>query len=119
MSARSLLRQLVAEAFPWIERFGLTSNKDLEIKSASTKIRMAGPNEKPVHRVDDLGDGGTLSTPSPGILQLMKPDGTPLQLSFTSASPGSPVVIAMVDLSPTPGKIVVRAETGSEKVSSG
>lgn len=125
MSARKLLRQLVAEAFPWLERIGLTPKGDLSIKSASTKIEIDGSKialaggTKPVHRVDDLGHAGTFSLGAPGNLLLTRPDGSSFLLTFTSASPGAPVVIALVDFSPTPGKLVTKAETGSEKVSSG
>lgn len=119
MSARSLLRQIVAEAFPWVERFGINADGILELKSAVGKMILAGPNAKPVHRVDDLGHGGTFSTGAPGALVLTRPDGSSFVLTFTSATPGSPVVIGLVDLGVTPGKLVTKAETGSEKVSSG
>ena len=116
MSARSLLRQLVAEAFPWIERFGLTAKGDLAIKSASSKIDLAG-GDKPVARVADTCTQLAFYPGVPGV--------SPPILYFTNDAE-EPKVWSIVALAPAltppiPGgpSTPIVIITGSEKVSSG
>lgn len=118
MSFRSAVRRVIAESFPWIERIGLTSQGHLEIRSATGKIELAG-GDKAVHRVGDLGTAGTFTSTVPGQLTWTGPDGSIWNITFQSATPGSPVVIALVPVNGSVGRLVTQAETGSEKVSSG
>jgi len=119
MSFRSAVRRVVTEAFPWLERIGLTAAKDLEIKSATGKIELAG-GDAAVHRVGDIGSGGTLTSVAPGQLTYTSPDGIVIwNLTLTSAAPGSPVALAFVPVQGNPGDLVTQATEGSGKVSSG
>lgn len=115
MSARSSLRSLVLELFPWMARFGLTEKGDLEIKSSSTKIELAG-GDAAVHRVGDLGDGGRFTVLAANILKWTGPDGSSWTLTFASSSP---ISISVTPIDGVAGKIVAKATTGSEKVRSG
>jgi len=118
MSFRSAVRRVVIEAFPWLERIGLTASGDLEIKSATSKIELAG-GDQAVHRVGDLGTAGTFTSPLAGQLTWTGPDGSAWNITLTSAAPGSPVVIALVPVIGDVGKLLTKATSGSQKVSSG
>lgn len=119
MSFASAIRRKVTEAFPWLERIGLTSAGHLEIKSATSKIELAGPDLKPVHRVGDDGDGGTLVAVA-NVVTYTSPQGKSWTMTFASASP---ITVTIAPVPPTTiadaGKLGTRATTGSEKVSSG
>lgn len=115
MSFRSAVRRVVVEAFPWLERIGLTSGGDLEIKSASTKIELAG-GDAPIAL---LGSGCTRIAFYPGV-----PSTTPPSLWVSnSASPPyvwAPVAIALVTGPlPTDPGTQLRILSGSAKVKSG
>lgn len=115
-SARGYLRSIITELFPWLERFGLTNDgKDLEIKSASDKILLAG-GDAPVGRV---GDGCTRLIFYPGI-----PSSAPPVL-YQSTSTGPPYIwtpvanpVAPVPTALEPGT-QLQIIAGSERVSSG
>lgn len=114
--ARGSLRSIIVELFPWLARVGLTAGGDLEIKSASDKILLAG-GDAPMHRVGDLGTAGTL-TAAANIVTWTGPDGSSWTMTFVNASPIT-VTIAPVTPLDGAGKLVTKATTGSEKVSSG
>jgi hypothetical protein len=118
MSFRTAVRRIVTETFPWLERIGFTAAKDLEIKSATGKIELAG-GDSPVHRVGDLGTAGVFTSPAPGQLTWTGPDGSIWNVTLTSATPGSPVVIALIPVIGDVGKLVTQATSGSSKVKSG
>lgn len=120
MSARGAIRRLALDALPWLERLGLTAGGDLEVKSATGRVNVACDDDGPAaHRVGDLGDGGTISSPAPGQLTYTAPNGNAWNITLTSAAPGSPVVIAIIPVIGDAGKIITKAMSGSERVKVG
>ncbi len=119
MSFRSATIRAIVERFPWLERIGLTSAGHLEIRSASSKIELAGGDLKPVHRVGDDGDGGTFVAVA-NVVTYTSPQGKSWTMTFASASP---ITVTIAPAPPTmiaeAGKFGTKATTGSEKVSSG
>jgi hypothetical protein len=83
-------------------------------------IGIAG-NGPAVHRVGDLGDGGTFTMAAPGQLTWTGPDGSVWNATFQSAAPGNPVVIALIPVTNpgNVGKIITKATTGSSIVKAG
>lgn len=118
MSLRTAVRRVIIERFPWIERIGLTSAGDLEIKSATGKIELAG-GDAAVHRVGDDGSGGRFDALA-NVVTYTSPQGKSWTMTFASASP---ITITIVPIPPTTlpeaGNVDTRATTGSGKVSSG
>lgn len=118
----SLMRKIILDIFCWMGWISQDERKDLSIRSASGKIHLAsgkGRTDPAVHRVGDLGDGGTFTVPFPGTLRWTGPDGSQWSMTFTSAAAGAPVAIAIVHIDGEDGKIVTKAVTGSERVTSG
>lgn len=120
MSARGAIRRLIVDAFPWVERLGLTASGGFEVKSATGRINVSCEDDgPPAHRVGDLGDAGKLTSPAPGLLQYTSADGnTTWTITLTSAAPGSPVVIAILPLpfGGEAGRFMSKATSGSELV---
>jgi hypothetical protein len=118
MSFRSAVRRVVTEAFPWLERIGLTAAKDLEIKSATGKIEVAGGGPA-AHRVGDDGDGGSWTAVG-NVVTHTTPQGKSWTMTFASASP---ITVTIAPVPPTSitdaGKMGTRATTGSQKVTIG
>lgn len=115
MSFRSAVRRIVEEAFPWLERFGLTSAGDLEIKSATLRIEIAGPGAS----VARVGDGCTRLAFFPGT-----PPATPPSLWFSNSAE-EPFVWAPVAITTITGPLPIdpgtelQIITGSPRVKSG
>lgn len=118
VSFRSSVRRVITETFPWLERIGLTAAKDLEIKSATGKIELAG-GDAAVHRVGDDGSGGRFDALA-NVLTYTSPQGKSWTMTFASASP---ITVTIAPIPPTTlleaGDIGTRATSGSGKVSSG
>lgn len=122
-TAKQNLRSIVVELFPWLPgvvAVASAKGKGLAIRTASGLLHLAGgPDDPAVHRVGDRGTAGAFTTGGAGVLVYTGPDGTAWTITFTSATPGSPVVIAILPGEVgTPGALTTQATTGSEKVTS-
>lgn len=115
MSFRSAVRRVVSETFPWIERFGFTASGDLEIKSATSKIELAG-GDAPVAL---MGSGCTRLAFYPGVPSTTPPS---LWVSNSAEAPFAWSLVAVTIVTgPTPIEPGTQVEiiTGSPKVKSG
>lgn len=114
------LANIVLQRFPWLAGVVAVAGakgKGLAIRTASGLLHLAGgPDDPAVHRVGDLGTAGTVEPTA---------DGTGLK--FTNANGDTvtiPIVysggVVTVGPSVPPGafKLVTKAETGSDKVTS-
>lgn len=120
-TAKQSLRRVIAALFPWVEGFVAVAGakgRGLAIRTASGLLHLAGgPSDPAVFRTGDLSDGGTFTAGVvPGQLTWTGPDGSAWNITLTSATAGSPVVIAIVPVTGTGGKLVAKAGPGSEKV---
>lgn len=117
-SARSSLREIVVSFFPWIARVRVDASKALSIRSASTRVVLAGEGETapPVARVADMCGRLVLAPPVEvsGVI-------TVPPILYYSPSPTAPYVAVAVcapsipPIPSTPGTPIVIA-TGSSKV---
>lgn len=111
-------RAMVLKAFPWLAFLGIDASGDLAIRSATTKVHLAGDKSDPAAaRVGDAGDGGGIAF-YPGV-----PGTTPPSLWYTS-NRAAPYTWSKVTECPITGPLSTDAgtrvatiiTTGSEKV---
>lgn len=115
------LASIIGERFPWLLHVVTVAGakgRGLALRTASGLLHLAGgPDDPGVHRVGDGGTaGGFTAGAVPGQLTYTGPDGTSWNLTFQSASPGSPVVIALVPIEGSAGALTTKATEGSGKV---
>jgi hypothetical protein len=119
-TAKQSIRRVIVSLFPWLPGVvdvAGAKGKGLAIRTASGLLHLAGgPSDPAVHRVGDLGHGGTFTSIVPGQLTWTGPDGSVWNITLQSAAPGSPVVIALIPVTGSVGKIVTKPVTGSEWV---
>ena len=117
MTIPASIAEMILTRFPWMARFGLTAKGDLEIKSATSKIDIAGGDAA----IGRVGDGCTRLAFYPGIPASAPPV---LYYSNSASPPYAWSVVALplaAPLPPTPTDpgTLLQIVSGSSKVRSG
>lgn len=117
-TAKQSLRRVIVGLFPWLPGVVAVAGakgRGLAIRTASGLLHLAGgPDDPAVHRVNDLGSGGTFTTIGTALIY-SGADGV-TQWSITAVAGATPVTWTIVPSTGTAGAVVTKATEGSEKV---